>query len=330
MQKKISTLLIFILSLPLLAFGVELSLNEKDTIFVDEVRIQPSLTERAQREGTELSLQRVADTLESEFSPALSATHVFQLVERNELVTLEKEQELTFGGKVDVESLHAAKAGRLLGAKFVFIPTLNAFEDSSTTKHFKITGRSDVTRDLFFSAVLKIINTKTGFLLSTAPSVQLKRSNVRRNLSADQVGSGEEFLVTQAKELARQLVQEAVSMLRPAKVLMVSGKQILINRGSEAGFNRGDQVEIFAVEDIRDEESGETYRNEIPVGQAKIIRIDKKQSFAMINGDDLGITVGGIVKIFHAGNTVEKMRSDVPLPVIETPGSSETPLKWKD
>ena len=330
MHKKILVLLVLVLSLPLLAIGAELSLGEKDTIYIDAVRIQSSLSEKAQRDGTTLALLRAADTLEAEFASALSATRVFQLVERQELATLGKEQELTDSGMVDAESQNAAKVGRLQGAKFVFIPTLVGFEDITLTKRYTASGRTEVTRNLFFSTVVRIVDTKTGTLLPEAPSVQLKEREVVRNRAEDQVGGGEEFLVTQAKELARQLAQEAVTMLRPAKVLKVSGKQLLINRGSEAGFNLGDQVEIFPIENIRDEESGEIYYNEIPVGQAEIIRIDKKQSFAMINGDDLGITVGGIVKLFRAANAVKKSGSDILPTAIETPGSSDKPLKWKD
>ena len=113
MQKKIFALLTVVLFLPLLSSGAELSLGEKDTIFIDAVRIQPSLFEKAQHDGTSLDLQRAADTLEAEFTPALSATRVFQLVERNELATLAKEQELTTSGGVDAEYLNAAKSGRL-------------------------------------------------------------------------------------------------------------------------------------------------------------------------------------------------------------------------
>ena len=330
MQKYFLGLVMALFLLPGLVFGAELSLDEKDTIFIDAVRVQPSLVEKSRRVGTSLALQRAAETLEAEFITALSATHVFQLVERQELATLGAEQELTTTGMVDAEYPHAAKSGRLHGAKFVFIPTLDGFEDITTTKSYTASGRSDVTRDLFFSAVVRIVNTKTGELLPDAPSVQIKERDVVRNQMANGKGSGEEFLVTRAKELARQLAQEAVHTLRPAKVLAVSGKQILINRGTDAGFNIGDQVEIFAVENIRDEESGETYRNEIPVGQAGIIRIDKKQSFAMINGDDLGVSVGGIVKIFRAASALHKDDSATSAPVTETPGSSEKPMKWND
>lgn len=329
MRRKISALLTLALfTVPLLVGGAELPLGEKETIYIDTVRIQPALSEKAQRDGNSLALRRAGETLEAEFTNALSATRVFQLVERQELATLSKEQELSEKGVVDPESRNAANSGRMLGAKFVFIPTLDGFETITTTKYFTASDRADVTQDLFLSATVKVVNTRTGALLSEAPSLQLKKSEVTRNLPADAVESNEVLLVTLTKELARQLAQETVSLLRPAKILAVSGKQILINRGSEAGFRRGDLVEIFAVENIKDEESNESFHNEIPVGQAEIIRIDKKQSFAMINGDDLGITVGGVVKLFHPATAVEKSDKDVPPPVSETPGSSEKPLKW--
>lgn len=329
MQKKISALFVLLLVLPLFAGAAELSIGEKDTIFIDAVRIQPALVEKAERDGHSLSLQRAGELLEAEFIHALSATRVFQLVERKELATLGSEQELVDSGVVDLDDRHAAKAGRIFGAKFVLIPTLDGFEEKITTKYYTASGRADVTRDLFLSAGLKIVNTKTGALLADALSVQGKKREILLNLPIDQTGvGGEEFFVTRVKELARQLAQEAVTMFRPAKILMVSGKQLLINRGSEGGFQLGDQLEIFAIENIRDEESGETYRNEIPVGQAEIIRIDKKQSFAMIQGDDLGVTAGNIVKHFQVASPAEKSeREDLP-PVIETPGSSEKPLKW--
>lgn len=330
MKKMILSFCALLLSPALFAGAAELSIDEKDTIYIDKVRISPSLSERAERNGTSLALQRGADLVEIELTPALNATRIFQLVERKELSTLEEEQELSKSGAVDAESRFAASAGRISGAKFVLIPTLVAFDDVTSVRHYAATGRLDQTRNLYFAATIKIVNTKTGAILSEVPSVQLQQIDVRRNLSADDVSGREEFLVAQAKEVARQLAQSAVSVLRPARILAVSGKQILVNRGSEAGFSVGDQLEVFAVTNVRDEESGETYRNEFSVGQARIIRIDKKQSFAMIDGDDLGIVAGGIVKIFHAGNRGNKREGDAATPSTETPGSSEKPLRWQD
>ena len=96
--------------------------------------------------------------------------------------------------------------------------------------------------------------------------------------------------------MAQKLSQEITALLRPAKVLSVTGKQVMINRGTEAGFEKGDLVEIYATQKVKDEDTGEVFMNEIPVGQATITRLDKKQSFANITGDDLGITKSAVVR----------------------------------
>lgn len=330
MQKKISAFLILWLILPLVAGGAELATGEQETLFIEPVRIQPSLFEKAKMDGHLVPLQRAADILESEFASALSSTRVFQLVERKELAVLAKEQEINAGSNVipDDSAVATATSGRLLGAKFVLIPILDGFEELTTTQIYTASGRADVTRDLFFSAQVKIVHTASGALLPDVPSIQLKKREVLKNLTVDAVGKGEEFLVTQTRELARQLAQEAVATLRPAQILAVSGKQIVINRGTEAGFKSGDLVEIFAVDDIRDPASGATYRKEMPVGQARIVRIDKVQSFAIINDDDLGITVGGVVRRFHSTHSSEQDENKGVPATVENPGSSEKPLKW--
>ncbi|MDP8236500.1 MAG: hypothetical protein P9M08_08950, partial [Candidatus Erginobacter occultus] len=141
---------------------------------------------------------------------------------------------------------------------------------------------------------------------------------------------------------AARLSQEAVATLRPAKILAITGDQVMLNRGAEAGFVPGTPVEIFAYQSIVDEDTGEVYRNEIPVGRATVRRGDKRQSFAEIGGEDLGIAVGCIVKparpaaglaplapVTWSGGREEvgeaiAPRNESP----QTPGSSAQPLSW--
>jgi hypothetical protein len=79
-------------------------------------------------------------------------------------------------------------------------------------------------------------------------------------------------------------------------VLDVTGNQIMINRGIESGFPVDTTIEIYAVKEVKDEDTGETFRNELPVGKAKIVRGDAKQSFAIIIGDNLGIAAGCVAR----------------------------------
>jgi propanediol dehydratase large subunit len=159
------------------------------------------------------------------------------------------------------------------------------------------------------------------------------------NARIGQLSGSDQVLVALAKEMASKLSQEIVGFLRPAKVLSVTGRQVMFNRGTEAGFTKGDLVEIYAVQEVKDEDTGETFRNEVPVGQAVIKRIDKNQSYAAISGDDMGITKGCVVRFTKTAAT-RAAEGEPPPDVTQpdfgtkgdagsTPGSSEKPLMWK-
>jgi hypothetical protein len=82
------------------------------------------------------------------------------------------------------------------------------------------------------------------------------------------------------------------------------------------------------------------FNEEIAVGQALITRLDNKQSYANISGDDLGIIKGSVVrKLKTAAARREESLSQPPdptLPDFGSPDSAEPPsasgdkpLKWK-
>ncbi len=327
MKRLLMWILAMALVTPFAATAAGLSPGEKDTIFIDDLKVLPSLLEKAEQDGRTMELKRVSETLEAQFTTALSATRVFQLVEHKHLQSLSHEQNFAASVMNDGDTQNIAKAGKMLGARFVFIPVIDGFEVISHPRIYEAIGRMEITSDMFLSAIVKVVDTTTGELLPEAPSIQLKKTDVQQDVPLGQEVGSEELLVALAKELAQQLSQETVALLRPARVLSVKGKQVLINRGTEAGFNNGDLVEFYAVESIRDEESGETFRNEIPIGQGTIVRIDKKQSFAMISGDDLGVAVGCIVKRFQMSPVPAGPATGATVPP-ETPGSSEKPMKW--
>ena len=90
-------------------------------------------------------------------------------------------------------------------------------------------------------------------------------------------------------------------------------------------------MEVYAVQEVKDEDSGEVFRNEIPVGNAQIVRSDAKQSFGMIEGEDTGIAKGCVVKVVkplsRQGASFEPAPATAPSEAV-SPGSSEKPLKF--
>jgi len=327
---------VFLLLLPATAIAVELSQGEQDTIFIGAVSVQPSIVKLAKEHGRTTELQRMADVLESQFVAALSATRVFQIVERKSAETPTGEDDSDKGVIVSAEKT-AARTGKQAGARFAFLVRIDGFEYSAEPVHYEAINRSGMQRKLFLSALVQIVDTTSGRLLPEAPGMQLTKSEASEN--SEIVGS-DQAMVALAKEMAKALSQEAVSLLRPAKVLSVNGKQVLINRGTEYGFQKGDLVTIYVTQKVKDADSGEIFMDETPVGQAIITRLDKKQSFANISGEDLGITKGTIVRKLKgaaARRAEEESQPPDPTmpdlepagPVATTPGSSEKPLKWK-
>ncbi len=321
--------------------AAELSRGEKDTIFVAPMKVLSSIEEQAEKKGTGVELSRIAQSLESQFTSALSATRIFQLVNRSRLEELNLEQAFS-EVSVDPDDEKAARMLKMTGARFAFFPRIDGFEDRSDVDTYQAIGRSSMTRTVYLSAQVQIVDTTTGELLPDVPAVQLSKVETAEMARTGNLQKSDSLLVDLAREMANTLSQRVVGMIRPAKVLAKTGNQILINRGSPAGFIPGAAVEVFAVQEIIDEDSGETFQNEIPVGKAEVSRGDSKKSFADIVGEDLGIAKGCIVRVeavSASGATLPRAtwsggRKATGTEVApgkvspDTPGSSSEPLKW--
>ncbi len=338
MRLLFTMFLVPLLLVPTVVFGADLSQGEKDTIFLGELKVQPSVVESAEARGTSLELKRIVQSLDAQFIASLNATRVFHLVERTRMGEIEREQQFV-AGAVDPDDKNAAQTGKMAGAKFVFLPQIDGFQDKTAIIEQKAIGRRTVKREIFLSAVVRIVDTTTGRILPNSPSVQLTHRDEARNLRPEELELSDVPLVSLAKEMAKKLAKESVSLMRPAKVLAVTGKQVVINRGSEADFKKGDLVEIFTVQNVKDDDTGELFRNEIPVGQAIITRVDRNQSYATMTGEDLGIIKGCTVRF--AKSASDRKAEDIPEPDPTkpdfeqqgggdpNPASSEKPLHWK-
>lgn len=334
--RALSAVSLMILMSPLLAFAAGEAKGEKETIFIAALKVQQPVADRAAKLNRLAELQRLSSALESQLVSALNATRVFQLMEQSGKPDVEPEAAVA---GVDPDDKKAVDSAGTAGAKYAFMPLIDGFEDRSDIVEYPAIGRASLNRKLFLSAVVQVVDIATGKVLPDSPSIQLSRSEVIENARIGQLAGSEEVLVALGKDMAKKLSQEVVALLMPAKVLTVTDRVIMFNRGSEAGFVKGDLVEIYAVQNVKDDDTGEVLRNELPVGQAVISRIEKYQSYARINGDDSGITKGCIVRFVKsaASRAAESEQPpDVTLPDFSTkgdtgttPGSSEKPLKWK-
>jgi len=196
----------------------------------------------------------------------------------------------------------------MAGAKYVILATVDGFEDRSETLKHTAIGRESTNREIFASAVVQIVDTTSGRMMPEVPSVQMVKGE---NVELAQPGGAkvsDRVLAALAKDMAQALARQATAYIRPAKVLAVTGKQILINQGANAGFSPGTMVEILATQEIIDEDTGESFLNEVPVGTGKVSRSDARKSFAILEGEDLGIAKGCIARPLPSQGTGQAHR----------------------
>jgi curli biogenesis system outer membrane secretion channel CsgG len=276
----------------------QLAQGSKDPIFVGDLKVKPAVSEQAKKNGRESELKQITDSLDTQFVSALSATRVFDLVDRKRLPDIQREQGFA-AVAVDPNDKNAAKMLQMAGAKFAFLPEIDGFQDASASEQFQSIGRSYMKRRIVLSAMVQIVDTTTGKLL---PDVPAETVTFQETLELTQGASltSDEALVKVAKTMAQKLCAKVVNNLRPAKVLTITGTTVMINRGSEAGFETGCMLEFYATQDVKDEDTGEVFRNEVSMGKGKIVRGDNRQSFAEIVGQDLGIAKNCVARIIAA------------------------------
>ena len=309
----------------------QLTEGEKDTIYVGPIQVQPSVEEAAQRKGRTLELKRAVEVLDTQFTTALNATSVFQLVDRKRIADIQTEQGFAQNsGMVDPNDKNTAKVGKMAGAKFAFLPQIDAFDVRASSTQYRDIARVSSSRSLYFSAVVQVVDTTTGKILPDAPSVQLTSAESVELARLGTSAGSDAAIVALAKEMAGKLAQGVVALIRPAKVLTVTGKQIMLNRGTESGFTPGKKIEFYATQDVKDEDSGEIFKNEILVGKGSVDRADPRKSFATLEGEDLGVAKGVVAKLAKVappkGISAKKAaeREDRALGA----GSSEKPLNF--
>jgi curli biogenesis system outer membrane secretion channel CsgG len=278
-------------------FGEELSKGEKDSIFIAPLTVQPSVMETAKAKGQDAILHQALDSLDTQLTTALNATRVFQLVERKRIADLLTEQGLIGVMDKNPTDKKVVEALKVAGAKYAFFLQVDAFEDRTEKRRFQALDRTSIRRSVYLSAVVRVVNTTTSRLLPDSPSVQQSRTNMVEWARSDDQLDGPQIVIDLVKGISAELSQGVVSLLRPAKILTVTGKQIMINRGTDSGFHPDDFVEVFATQVVKDPDSGEEFRNEVLVGRARIVRGDVKQCFGMLEGEDTGVAPMCVVKV---------------------------------
>ncbi|HZI34070.1 MAG TPA: CsgG/HfaB family protein, partial [Candidatus Binatia bacterium] len=229
----------------------------------------------------------------------INATRKFDVVSRSDLSDVIKEQDLGASGNVDARS--AAKAGKLAGAKYLLVATVDDFQDYMEKAVFEGTGQTATKRVFRFSVVAKIYDSSTGKLLESANlqtgNDEFKQIQMERSYTVKSGQLSDEMMVAVARNMAEKIAVHVANVIFPAKVLIRRDNIVTINRGQGGGLSEGEVFNVFAQgEELKDPDTGEVLgREEVKVGQVKITQVNARMSQAEIL-EDSGIDKGAVLR----------------------------------
>jgi len=301
MRKKITHCYI-LLTVGVLALSTALSMAQSDSkepLAVGLVKPTPSLQKAIIAAGKTSSLDRVVEAFDGQLMDRINATRKFDVVGRSDLKEILKEQDFSASGNVDAKT--AAQVGKLTGAKYMLVTTVDDFDDITETLGAPGpagTQRTLQKRFIRLSVIGKIYNTTTGKLKESA-NFQYSTNDLTEVLNgvARNGTRSDELLVAISRDTAEKIASHVADVIFPAKILIKRDTQVTINRGEGGGVAVGDTFNVFALgEELIDPDTKESLgREEVKEGRVKITQVNPKTSTAQIL-EDTGIDKGAILR----------------------------------
>ena len=144
------------------------------------------------------------------------------MVGRSDLADVIKEQDLGASGNVDAKT--AAQAGKLTGAKYLLVTTVDDFQDYVEKATFEGTGRAATKRVFRLSVVGKVYDSSTGKLLESANfqtgNDEFKQIQEERSYVVKDGDLSEEMMVAVSRNMAQKIASRIADVIFPAKVLL--------------------------------------------------------------------------------------------------------------
>lgn len=283
--------------------SAQFALAQKETLGIDEFKVSPSLLGSITKAGKTLELGRVRESLDSQLTDRINASRKFQIVSISDLKNVIKAGDRESSGNYDAT---ATKQFQLAGAKYVLVTSIDDFDSLNKEQYIAVTEKTMSRRTVRLSVVGKIYEASTGKLLESA-NFQVSTNDVRE-IPKNRLEDGNQFdelFVALSRDVSERMAIKIADVVFPVRVLSKLDKQITINRGEGSGVSLDQIWNVFALgEELIDPDTKENLgREEVKVGQVKIVQINPKSSQANIL-EDKGVDKGAILRLPQVKKTL--------------------------
>ena len=279
------------------------STSEKATLAIAKIAVAKSLSAKAAKDGASEMLGRITEALEGNLVSAFHAGRRFELLVRSDLDAVMAEISLSDSGNVAADR-NAAAAGKLKGAKYLLVVSVDDFQQIGLKKAFASLDKTVWRKSVRVGVSAKMIDSSTGAVVD-AGNFSSADSGVAEMWS--QIKSEADFNDFLAAKISRELADKIASKMTdaafPVRVVAKTGKYVTINRGEGAGVSVGDEYTVFAAgRKMKDPDTGEFLgTEEIPIGKIRIEAVSAKTSRG-VAGEDMGVEIGQIARKTNRGS----------------------------
>lgn len=270
---------------------------------IGTVKVLPALNKTLAGSDQGLAVERACETIEGQLMDALQNTRKFEIVARQDLTDLLKEQQLTPGVIIDNTDPKAAVPAKIKGLQYLVMVTIDDFVDTEQSVTSPDMGFGVSRRNMRMSAVVRVYNTSTGVLLeSMIVPVQTDAAGAARMAEGVSVKNpkavDDSIYVGLVNQLSRAVAQRVVDAIFPAKVIAVTGDFVTLNRGAGTMIDRNQLWEVFSVgQELKDPDTGEVLgKEEMKIAEIVISDVLPKFSKGQVYGENRGITTGMVVR----------------------------------
>ncbi|MBC2695323.1 MAG: penicillin-binding protein activator LpoB [Desulfobacteraceae bacterium] len=258
---------------------------------------------KSQHGGWQLG-QGTSDMLTTE----LVKTGKFNVMERDRLAAIIKEQNLGASGRIDPST--AARIGKIIGVEYIITGAITEYGQSRAGGGG---GGVNIGKKGYHATVdIRMINAATGEIVF-ADSASHSKSTITVRIFG--IGGGESFNEKKATEVMREAIKNLAAKITSAPIKSVGGKDsaglsgsgalvadvdgniITLNKGKNAGLKTGQKVTISRKgKIIKDPQTGKILKIKYKkIGAIKLTEVeDSYAEGEIISGS--GFNVGDIVR----------------------------------
>lgn len=247
---------------------------------------------RAYGKGSREDTRAFVDML----TTALVKTRKFNVIERDRMAEILKEQGLSMAGIVDGTSENL----KLKGVDYILTGAITEYGESATG--MKIKGFSTASTSAAMSVDIRVLDAKNGQIM-TAETIRTVVKGATA-LKADKFSTGSStssgtLLSKVMRNSATNITNLMVSTIYPIKVVSVTKKGLVLLNYGNGLLTEGDQLEIFSRgESIFDPDTGEELGSEEElIGRVSVTSAQAKFSKSTIMEGEGAIEKGMLARI---------------------------------